>query len=317
MATGRWHDLPRPVAFVFAGGATLGALQVGMLAALDEVGLRPDLVVGTSVGALNGAVLADAGDVGEAHEILDRTWRDLTTSAVFPGSRMGQAWRLARGRSVYPDTGLRTVVRDSLGPAPRFEDLALPFAVVATSVLTGHPNAFTRGDMVVPLLASAAIPGLLPTQDIDGAPFWDGGVTANVPLLTALRMGARSLVVLDPGDICHREVAPSGAAASTIAALGTAIRQRVLVEVDEVAGQAPVVYLDRPCVTGRRPLSFGSTPDLLERGEATARRFLAEAEVPTGAALVGAPHTHEDDGGGHPVHEPRFPRGRPRPTRGG
>lgn len=285
-----------------------------MLAALDEVGLRPDLVVGTSVGALNGAVLADTGDVGAAHRILDRTWRDLTTASVFPGSPVAQAWRLARGGSVYPDTGLRDVVRRALGPSPTFEALALPFAVVATNVLTGHPGAVTAGEMTTPLLASAAIPGLLPTQDIDGAPYWDGGVVANVPLLTALRLGAASLVVLDPGDICHREMAPSGAAASTIAALGTAIRQRVLVEVDEVAEQVPVVYLDRPCVTGRRPLSFGSTPDLLDRGAATARRFLAEVDVPAGPALVGAPHTHEGDGDEHPVHEPRFPRGPPATT---
>lgn len=311
----RWEQLPRPVGFVLAGGATLGALQVGMLAALGEAGATPDLVVGTSVGSLNGAVLADVGDVGATAEILDQVWRGLTTSSVFPGNRLAQGWRVVRRQSVYPDHGLRSLIREVLGPSPTFERLALPFAVVTTSVLTGHPNAFTAGDLTGPLLASSAIPGLLPIQDLDGEPHWDGGVAANVPLLTALRMGAASLVVLDPGDICHREVPPDGVPAASLAALGTAIRQRVLVEVEGVAAQVPVLYLDRPCVTGRRPLSFGSTPDLLERGAATARQFLADAPLPAAGRLVGAPHVHLGDASDRGGHEPRFPRGLPEGTR--
>ncbi len=303
----RWQLLPRPVGFVLAGGATLGALQVGMLTALAEAGIEPDLVVGTSVGSLNGAVLADVGDVATAADLLDGVWRGLTTSSVFPGGRLAQAWRLARGRSVYPDRGLRRLVRTTLGPRPTFEDLALPLAVVTSNVLTGHPDAYASGDLVAPLLASSAIPGLLPMQDVDGTPHWDGGVTANVPLRTAQRMGAAALVVLDPGDICHRDVAPSGAAAASLAAMGTAIRQRVLVEVTAVAAELPVLYLERPCVTGRRPLSFASTPALLAAGAATARRFLADAPVPGPGAMVGTPHSHED-GGAAAGHEPRFPR---------
>jgi len=121
--------------------------------------------------------------------------------------------------------------------------------------------------------------------------------------------------VLDPGDICHREVVPDGVAATTLAALGTAIRQRILVEVEGVAAQVPVLYLDRPCVTGRRPLSFASTPDLLERGAATARQFLAEAPLPAAGRLVGAPHVHLGEAADRGGHEPRFPRGLPEGTR--
>lgn len=313
----RWEALPRPIGFVFGGGATLGALQVGMLRALADAGIQPDVVTGTSVGALNGAVLADAGDATQAADALLSTWTGLSTADVFPGSAIARAIRTARGLSVFPDAGLRRVIRDVLGPRPTFEALALPFAAVATSVLTGHANAFARGDLVDPLLASAAIPGLLPTVDIDGHPYWDGGVASNIPLLAARELGAASLVVLDPGDICHRDVTPRGAPASTLAAMGTAIRQRVLVEIEPVAAQLPVLYLERPCVTGRAPLSFASTPDLLVRGEEQARRFLAAAPVPTVGRMVGGPHVHTDADGGGPAHdhaagrEPMFPRGRP------
>ena len=309
MDAGRWRDLPRPVGFVLAGGATLGALQIGMLRALAAAGIDPDLVVGTSVGALNGAVVADTGSSGAAAELLEPRWRAMTTGDVFPGNRFAQGWRVLRGRSVFPDTGLRGVIASTLGPAPTFERLALPFAAVTSDVLTGHPTAFAAGDLVGPLLASAAIPGVLPTQQLDGAPYWDGGVTSNVPLLTAERLGAASLVVLDPGDICVRDREPRGLASTTVAAFGTAIRQRVLVEVTDVAQRLPVLYLDRPCVTGRDPLSFGSTPRLLEEGEAVARVFLDQAEVPRAGAMVGTPHTHTHPGEDDGAHGPVFPRG--------
>lgn len=303
----RWDQLPRPVGFVLAGGATLGALQVGMLSALADAGLAPDLVVGTSVGSLNGAALADAGDVRTAAELLHGVWSGLTTAEVFPGGRLAQSARLLRGMSLYPDHGLRSVVEEVLGPAPMFERLALPLGVVATNVLTGHGEVFDSGELMGPLVASSAIPGVLPTQRIDGVPYWDGGVTANVPLRAALTMGAASLVVLDPGDICHRDVAPIGPAASSIAAMGTAIRQRVLVEAHAVAAEVPVLYVERPCVIGRAPLSFDSTADLLVRGEQAARRFLATAPIPTVGSMTGSPHVHDERG---PVLPARFPRRR-------
>lgn len=317
-STSRWDALPRPIGFVLGGGATLGALQVGMLSALATQGLHPDLVAGTSVGALNGAVLADVGDSGQAAEILCRTWLRMTTKSVFPGSRFAQAARAISGKSVYPDTGLRALIRDVLGPRPDFARLSRPFAAVATSVLTGHANAFASGELVRPLLASTAIPGLLPIQDVDGHPYWDGGVAANIPLLAARVLGAASLVVLDPGDICHREIPPRGAPATTLAALGTAVRQRVLVEIDQVSREVPVLYLDRPCVAGRAPLSFDSTPDLLARGESLAHEFLEAAPLPEPGRMVGAPHSHDHDGqptaggnSGAQARAPHFPRGLP------
>jgi len=283
-----------------------------MLRALGDAGLDPDVVVGTSVGALNGAVLADVGASAAAADVLESQWRSMRTGDVFPGSRLGQAWRVLRGHSIFPDRGLRAVVTGALGPRPTFEQLPCPFGAVTTNVLTGHPNVFAAGELVGPLLASAAIPGVLPVQQLDGQLFWDGGVASNVPLLAAERLGAASLVVLDPGDICIRAQVPRGLAAKTVAAFGTAIRQRVLVEVTGVAERVPVLYLDRPCVTGREPLSFDSTSRLLEEGAAVARRFLAEAAVPVPGRMSGAPHTHTHEHQVNGAHEPVFPRGRGR-----
>lgn len=300
---GRFDTLPRPIGFVLAGGATLGAMQVGMLAALAEHEVVPDLVVGTSVGALNGALLAREGDPGRAAEELDRVWRSLTTPDVFPGGRLSQAVRVLRGRTLYPDTGLRRLVRTVLGQQTTFAELRLPFGVVTSNVLTGHPNVFTAGPVEDPLTASAAIPGVLPTVAIDGLPYWDGGVTAQVPMLSALRMGAASIVVLDPGDIHHREQEPRGLPAVVVAAFGTAIRQRVLVEAEHIAAEVPVLYLDRPEVSGREPLSFASTPAFIDRAREVAGQFLSQAPVPRPGEMVGLPHEQHHGLAGH---EPRF-----------
>lgn len=287
------EELPGPVAFVLSGGATLGALQVGQVRALAESGFRPELVVGTSVGSLNGAVIASRGDAADAAAVLTSLWTRLEDRDVFPGSRVSQAWRIARGRSVYPDSGLRSLIDDALEDATTFADLALPLGALATDVLTSHPRVFTSGDLTTALLASAAIPGVLPMQATDEGTFWDGGLAANVPLRAAARMGAGSIVVLDVGDICHRSEIPRGVARTVTAAFGTAIRQRVLVEATVIARDLPVLYLPRPCVTQRDPLSFSGSERFIDAGYAAAAEFLVSAPLPRPGEMVGTPHDHE------------------------
>lgn len=244
----RWQQsLPHPIAFVLSGGATLGALQVGMLQALEEVGLQPDLVVGTSVGALNGAVVAEHGGLAPAVDRLLHIWCSLERAAVFPGSVWGQARRVLNSQSLHPDTGLRSLVERTL-TARRFEDLSLPLGVLATGALTAHPRLLTSGDLTRALLASSAIPGVLPPVRLAGEPHWDGGLTANVPLRSAQRLAAGSLVVLDAGNLCHRRRVPRALPDVIAGALQVAIRQRVLVEAPIVAADLPVLYLPRPCV---------------------------------------------------------------------
>ncbi len=130
------NALPRPVAFVFSGGAGLGAVQVGMLQALALHGLRPDLVVGSSVGPLNGAVLAEHADAGVAAAVLDEAWRSLRTAPLLPGSRAGQALRLLRTGSLVSNSGLRRLIEDTL-KTRRIEDL--PFAAVAVLCAPATP----------------------------------------------------------------------------------------------------------------------------------------------------------------------------------
>lgn len=160
-------SLPRPVAFVLGGGGSLGAVQVGMLQALAELEVSPDLVVGTSVGSLNGAVVAL--DPKSAANRLSRIWPRITRPMVFPGGPLAQLRTLQQGRThLFPNTSLQAVIRAHLASETTFAELALPFGAVTTDVATAAPHVLTDGRLVPALLASTAIPGIFPAVSIDG-----------------------------------------------------------------------------------------------------------------------------------------------------
>src|SRR5579872_3109753 len=195
--------LPRPTAFVLGGGGSLGAVQVGMLEALAESQVTPDLVVGTSVGSLNGAVIAF--NPTTAANRLSHAWARVTRNQIFPGGLLAQVRTLQHSKThLFPNSGLAAVITEFLGAATMFEDLALPLAAVTMDVATASPYVIDSGPLVPALLASAAIPGVFPSVAHDGRRLFDGGVVANVPVRQALALGAQSLVVLDctfPGHL--------------------------------------------------------------------------------------------------------------------
>lgn len=288
-----WADaLERPVAFAFSGGSSLGAAQVGMLEAVAEAGLTPDLVVGTSVGTLNGAVVAEHGDLGRAAAKLKDVWSRLRQRDVFPGGRAVQAVRMLTGKSLHPNRGLRRVIRTTL-TSGRIEELAVPFGALATEVLTSHPRLFTDGPLLSALLASSALPGIYPPVAVDGIEYWDGGLSAAVPLRPARLLGAGSLVVFDVGDLCHRREAPRGVTHAAMATMSTVLRQRVLVEAPNMADELSVAYLPAPCLHGHSPLDFSRSRELMENAYALVSDFLAETEPPVAGRMAGAPHHHD------------------------
>src|SRR4051812_37386442 len=151
----RQYDLRRPVGFVLGGGGSLGAVQVGMLKALAERDITPDLVVGTSIGAFNGAVLA--ADPDTAIDKLDRFWRSSRRADTLPlrGIKPILHWRRTR-QSFYPNDGLIRSIDSVLGGYTNIEDLRLPYGAVAIDVERGRPVAFRSGPLQSALLASAA-----------------------------------------------------------------------------------------------------------------------------------------------------------------
>jgi len=153
-------------------------VQVGMIRALFEHDIRPDLVVGTSIGAFNGAVLA--ADPNTAVPTLERFWRSSKRADAFPlrGIKPFLYWRRTR-QSFYPNHGLVRSIHSVLDEFADIEDLQLPYGAVAVDVERGVPVLFRHGPLESALLASAAIPGLFPPVLREGRLYYDGGLGNN------------------------------------------------------------------------------------------------------------------------------------------
>ncbi|MEM7134499.1 MAG: patatin-like phospholipase family protein [Chloroflexota bacterium] len=294
--TSRWiNALPRPLAFVFSGGANLGAIQVGMLKALHEEGFVPDLIVGTSVGALNGATIANHGMAGGI-EILEEIWVGLNKDDIFPGGVWSQAMTLVRSwLHLYENSGLAKVIRHAL-TVDRLEDLATPFAVTATELVTHRSVLFTAGKIEPLLLASTSLPSIYPPVEIDGINYIDGGITNGTPMNSALSLGAKSMVVLDAGgNSCTPGDPPKHVAELLTTVLSSALRQKVLVEAPRIAQHLPVLFLPRPCTDGLSLVDFSSGRELMDEAYAMNCQFLAEAAVPRAGKMTGSPHSHQPE----------------------
>nr|WP_272917750.1 patatin-like phospholipase family protein [Nocardioides flavescens] len=189
-------------AFVLGGGGVLGAVEVGMLRALLERDVVPDLVLGTSIGALNGAVLASQPDLGVVERLTD-LWRSAGSAREAGyGDRPLRTVRRAvsTGTHLWSATPLRRRLADELGDIT-FEELPVRFQVCAASIERAAEHWFDSGRVVDAVVASAAVPGLLPPAEVDGEHYLDGGIVNSVPLGRAVELGATRVFVLQVGRV--------------------------------------------------------------------------------------------------------------------
>jgi NTE family protein len=191
------YPLPRPLGFVLSGGSSLGALHVGMLRAVHEAAIAPDLLVGTSAGALNAAFLG-GGFTTERIAQLAEIWRSLQTADVFAGLGLWSGVRALLGwGTLASPVRLRSIVDRHLPPT--HADLAIPTTVVAADHATGSAVLLNGGDLRSNVMASAAIPGVFPPVTIGEQTLLDGGIVAHVPVLPAKALGCRTMIVFDAG----------------------------------------------------------------------------------------------------------------------
>lgn len=271
-------------AFVFQGGGSLAASQVGMVRALADAGIKPDLVIGSSSGAMNAVALAAAPSGLDA---LEGLWRSLTRRRVAPLS-MRQLLSAVTGRSeaLLSNAGMRALVEQLL-PA-RLEDCAIPAHVVVTDFDSGQPVVISTGDTVAALLASTAFPGLYPPVTAAGRRFIDGGVSADVPVLQAERLGAAVVYVLPAalsGDVGDRRM--RGPIAFAYRALGQILDGAA--QRDTQAARGPVHVLPAPSSAASNPLDFRGTGRLIDEGYARAASWLAARPSPLARSDAAAP----------------------------
>ena len=267
----RRPDAPVRTAFVLAGGGSRGAAQIGMLQTLISRGIRPDAVYGASVGAVNAAGFV-VNPTLEGVERMATIWRGLSSEDVFPHGRVPTPWRFLQQReSVHPNDGLRKVIEIGAG-LERFEDARIRLEVVATSLTDGRAKWFSSGSVADAVLASAALPSLLPPMHIDGEIFIDGGVVDNVPISRAIEQGFRRIFVLLCGPLHYMPSPPRRPVEALLTAFFIAVHTRFA---RERVNLPPGVEVIAFCV-GSEALSryddFSGSDALIELGDRTPQR---------------------------------------------
>ena len=262
------------IAFVLSGGASLGASQVGMLQALEQQGVAPELIVGSSVGAINGAWIAD----GRGADDLAALWRSLRRQDLFPTRPLlGLRAFLGRTSHFVPDAGLRRLLEQNVN-FTNLEDAPIPLAVVATEIPSGTEVVLQEGPAVEAILASAALPAVFPPVQIGDRLLIDGGVVNNTPISTAIELGASEVWVLSPGYACALSAPPTTAFAMAMHAVGLMVQRRLALEVNNRDYAVPVHLIPPPCPIDISPVDFSQTDELIERAAAGTRQWLANGQ---------------------------------------
>ncbi len=260
-------------AFVLSGGGSLGAVQVGMLQALTQAGILPDLLIGTSVGAVNAAFMAGRPDHEGAMQ-LGEIWRGLRRQHVFPLSPWSSArGLLGRSNHLISSASLAEVLRKHL-PYERLEEAGVPVHVITTELKTGRAVVVSSGPAIPALLASTAIPGIFPPVTIGRRELIDGGVANHTPIAAAVELGATRIFVLPVGYPWLRQE-PTNALGMALHALARFIEQKLDAEVAAYRNHADIQVLptlDAPAVS---PADFSHTEELMIRGFKSCRRYLA------------------------------------------
>jgi len=259
-------------AFVLSGGGSLGAVQVGMLQALTEAGSCPDLLIGTSVGAVNAAFIA--GDPCHAGAVrLREIWSGLRRHDIFPLSPWSGAWGLlGRSNHMISNSSLRALLERHL-PYERLEDAAIPVHVITTELRTGRAVLMSNGPAVPALLASTAIPGIFPPVTIGRQEFIDGGVANHTPIAGAIDLGATRIFVLPVGYPWLGQE-PTNALGMALFALARFVEQRLDAEVAAYRQLVDIHVLPTPDAVAVSPADFSHTDELTARGYELARKYL-------------------------------------------
>ncbi len=282
------HDTPRKPALVLGGGGAYGVVQAAYVHAAREAGFQPALVVGTSVGALNGAWVAlHPDDTGE----LLRIWLGLDRLRILRLNPLRLARKIARTpMGICENDIVPRLITDHLG-GQHFSDTHVPLAVVATNLTRSCKHVFTSGSLDQAILASTAIPGVYDPIEIDGELFVDGCLTASTDLLTAIDMGATEILAIDltPAGRLDRPKTAVGVLRQSLAIL---TRSTTDAMEGAVSGKLPLALL-RPDLTSHSPWRLDDSASAVAHNLELAHRALAavldaDGHVVPGLRPVGA-----------------------------
>jgi NTE family protein len=261
-------------AFVFAGGGSFGAIQVGMMHSLAAHGILADMVVGSSVGALNGAYYAGDPTLKGVLE-LEAIWRGLQRHDVFPvtwRTLLGFFWRRD---FLIPHDGIQKLIDDHL-PFRNLQDAKLPLHIVATDIVTGDSVVLSEGSAALAVIASTAIPGAFAPVRYKDFYLSDGAISSNTPIKVAVEKGANRLIVLPTGYACSTNTPPIGAVANVLHALTLLIARQLVSELEDLSPDIEYFVVPPLCPLVGSPYDFSRSADHIQRAIESTDKWLAQ-----------------------------------------
>jgi NTE family protein len=282
---------PAKTAFVFAGGGSFGAIQVGMMHSLAAHGVSADMVVGSSVGALNGAYYAGDPTLKGVLQ-LETVWRGLQRHDVFPitwRTLWGFIWR--RDFLITHD-GIRKLIDDHI-PYRNLEDATLPVHIVTTDIITGDSVVLSDGPTSEAIVASTAIPGAFAPIRYRDFYLADGAISSNTPIKVAVAKGANRLIILPTGFACATHAPPVGAVANALHALTLLIARQLVSELESLDPGIEYFVVPPLCPLVGSPYDFSRTSDHIERAIQSTDAWLAQGGLQqSGIPDEMRPHNH-------------------------
>lgn len=281
----------KKTAFVFAGGGSFGAIQVGMMQALAAHGVAADLVVGSSVGAMNGAYYAGAPTL-EGVKKLAEIWRGLTRQDVFPVSLRSFVSFLWRRDFLISHDGVRKLVEDHL-PYRKLEEAIVPVHIVTTDIVTGETVVLSDGSAAEAIVASTAIPGAFAPVKHKSRFLADGAISSNTPIRVAIDKGAERLIIMPTGFACAGQEPPVGAVATALHALTLLIARQMTVELQYLESTVEYCVVPPLCPLVGSPYDFTRTDDHIARAIKSTEDWIADGGLEKGG-IPGEmqPHQH-------------------------
>jgi NTE family protein len=270
---GKSSPTAKKTAFVFAGGGSFGAIQVGMMQALAAHGVTADLVVGSSVGAMNGAYYAGAPTL-EGVRKLAEIWRGLTRQDVFPVSLRSFASFLWRRDFLISHDGVGRLVEDHL-PYKNLEEATVPVHIVTTDIVSGETVVLSDGSAAEAIVASTAIPGAFAPVVYKNRFLADGAISSNTPIRVAIQKGAERLIIMPTGFACAGQKPPVGAVATALHALTLLIARQMTVELQYLEPAIEYCVVPPLCPLVGSPYDFTRTDDHIARAIKSTEAWIA------------------------------------------
>jgi len=263
-------------AFVLSGGGSLGAVQVGMLQALGERGVEPDLLVGTSAGAINAAFVGGHGMSGDALGELAGLWRSMRRRDLLALRPLHGVLAAAGVRSsLFSAEPLRRLIQANLGYRDLLE-ARIELHLVTTDLSSGHEVMLSSGDAASAVVASAAIPGVFPPVCREGRVLIDGGIAEHTAIRHAIDRGADEVYLLPTGFPCALKAVPSTAVGVALQALTLLSQQQLIGEVARYNGPAKLKVLPPLCPLKVSAADFSHADELITRAKKATGSWLDE-----------------------------------------